>query len=50
MPHNPLFRWLWNRRPVAKIGYSIFIYDFTDDAEALAKLRETYFKAGLAAP
>jgi hypothetical protein len=45
--YNPLFRWLWSRKPVAKIGYSIFIYDLTGDAEALAKLEETYVKVGL---
>jgi len=46
-PYNPLFRWLWVRRPVAKIGYSIFVYDHTDDREGLAKLEETYVKAGI---
>jgi len=45
--YNPLFRWLWSRKPVAKIGYSIFIYDLTGDAEALARLEETYVKVGL---
>jgi hypothetical protein len=47
-PYNPLFRWLWLRRPIAKIGYSIFIYDLTDDREGLLKLMETYVKAGVA--
>jgi len=46
-PYDPLFRWLWTRQPVAKIGYSIFIYDLTDDQEGLAKLEETYIKAGV---
>ena len=45
--NNPLFRWLWMRQPVAKIGYSIFIYDLTDDRDGLAKLEETYVKAGI---
>jgi hypothetical protein len=45
--YDPLFRWLWSRRPVAKIGYSIFIYDLTDDREGLAKLKETYIKTGV---
>ena len=45
-PNDPLFRWLWMRQPVAKIGYSIFIYDLTDDREGLRKLEETYAKAG----
>jgi Dolichyl-phosphate-mannose-protein mannosyltransferase len=44
--YNPLFRWLWMRQPIAKIGYSIFIYDLTDDRDGLVKLEETYAKAG----
>ena len=46
----PLFRWLWTRNPIAKIGYSIFIYDLTDDREGLTKLEESYAKAGLRSP
>jgi Dolichyl-phosphate-mannose-protein mannosyltransferase len=46
--YNPLFRWLWSRKPITKIGYSIFVYDLTDDLEGLRKLRETYVKAGIA--
>ena len=46
-PEDPLFRWLWSRRPVAQIGYSIFIYELTNDREALRKLKETYVKAGM---
>jgi hypothetical protein len=42
-----LFRWLWARRPIAKIGYSIFVYDLTDDPEGLMRLEETYVKAGI---
>jgi Dolichyl-phosphate-mannose-protein mannosyltransferase len=49
-PSNPLFRWLWTRQPVAKIGYSIFIYDLTNDQEGLRRLSETYVKAGIAPP
>jgi hypothetical protein len=49
-PHDPLFRWLWVRQPVAKIGYSIFIYDLTDDREGLMKLEESYVKAGISLP
>jgi hypothetical protein len=44
---DPLFRWLWVRQPVGKIGYSIFLYDLTDDQEGLAKLEETYVKSGI---
>jgi hypothetical protein len=45
--NKPLFRWLWNRQPAAKNGYSIFIYDLTADRDGLARLKETYVKAGL---
>jgi hypothetical protein len=41
-PNDPLFRWLWARQPVEKIGYSIFVYDLTDDREGLMRLEETY--------
>ena len=46
-PNDPLFRWLWVRQPTAKIGYSIFVYDLTNDPEGLTKLEETYVKAGI---
>jgi len=48
-----LFRWLYRRNPVEKIGYSIFVYDLTGDPEAHLRLAEVYLKAGpagLAAP
>ena len=48
--YDPLFRWLWVRQPVAKIGYSIYVYDLTDDREGLMKLEETYVKAGVTLP
>jgi Dolichyl-phosphate-mannose-protein mannosyltransferase len=48
--YYPLFRWLWVRQPIAKIGYSIFVYDLTHDREGLAKLEETYGKAGVSLP
>jgi hypothetical protein len=47
-PHLPLFRWLSERQPVAKIGYSIFVYDLSNDEEGLLRLKETYQKAGIA--
>jgi hypothetical protein len=49
-PDDPLFRWLWARAPIAKIGYSIFIYDLTDRPDDLRRLKETYRKAGIPAP
>ena len=30
-----------------KVGYSIFLYDLSDDREGLARLEETYVKAGI---
>jgi len=41
---DPLFRWLWTRRPIAKIGYSIFVYDLTDDQEGISKLEKLTVK------
>jgi hypothetical protein len=46
-PNDSLFRWLWVRRPIAKIGYSIFIYDLTNDPEGLLKLEDIYVKTGI---
>jgi hypothetical protein len=45
--YYPLFRWLWHRQPIAKIGYSIFVYDLTNDVEGLLKLEESYVRAGI---
>ena len=39
---NPLFRWLWTRQPIAKIGYSIFIYDLSTYSQGLAMLERAY--------
>ena len=41
-----LYRWLYARQPLAKIGYSIYVYDLTGDAEAHLRLAEVYLKAG----
>jgi hypothetical protein len=48
--YDPLFRWLWTRQPIAKIGHSIFVYDLSNDREGLTKLEETYVKAGFRTP
>ena len=48
-----LYRWLYSRTPVAKIGYSIFVYDLTGDADAhvqLARLYLSYRPRRLAEP
>jgi dolichyl-phosphate-mannose-protein mannosyltransferase len=43
----PLFRWLRTRQPIAKIGYSIFVYDLSRDQEGMIKLEEAYLRTGL---
>ena len=45
--YYPLFGWLRHRQPIAKIGYSIFVYDLTNDVEGLLKLEESYVRAGI---
>ena len=50
IPHIPLFGWLRLRQPIAKIGYSIFVFDLTYDPEGLVQLEETYAKAGIERP
>jgi hypothetical protein len=42
-----LFAWLRTRAPVARIGYSILVYDLSGDSEALAALGQTYRRVGL---
>jgi hypothetical protein len=42
-----MFRWLYQRTPIARIGYSIFVYDLTGDADAHCRLAEVYTKVGL---
>jgi hypothetical protein len=44
------YRWLWTRTPIAKIGYSIFIYDMTGRPDDLRRLKDTYRKGGIPAP
>jgi dolichyl-phosphate-mannose-protein mannosyltransferase len=41
-----LYRWLYSRKPVERIGYSIHVYDLTGDAEAHFRLAEAYMKVG----
>ena len=41
-----LYRWLYSRKPLEKIGYSIYVYDLTGDAEAHLRLAEVYLKTG----
>lgn len=46
LPKKNLYRWLEERTPVAKIGYSIYVFDLTGDAEAHRRLAEVYRKTG----
>ena len=39
--HDPtVYRWLLDRRPTAVIGHAIYVYDLTDDPEAVARIRK----------
>lgn len=40
------FGWLYDRKPIAKIGYSIYVYDITGDAQAHLMLAQAYYRAG----
>ncbi len=41
-----LFDWLKKKKPIKKIGYSIFVYDITRDIDAHENLAEFYFNNG----
>ncbi len=45
-PQNNSLVWLDRRTPIAKIGYSIYVYDITGDAEAHFLLANAYLSAG----
>ena len=47
---SPLFHWLWPRQPIAKIGYSIFIYDLSNDAVGLMMLDRAHARTRSPAP
>lgn len=40
------YDWLYKRTPIAKVGYSIYLYDITGDAQAHLKLADAYLRAG----
>jgi len=47
LPGNrDLYAWLWGRRPIGNIGYSIYLYDITSDASAHLNLAKVYLRAG----
>ena len=38
--HDPdVYRWLLDRKPTAVIGHAIYVYDLTDDPDAIARVR-----------
>jgi hypothetical protein len=47
--YPPLFARLRALNPIARIGYSIHVYDLSGDVEALLELAEAYRKTGLTA-
>ena len=41
-PRYDLLKWLENKEPIAKVGYSIYVYDITNDLESQKNLLEVY--------
>lgn len=39
-----VYAWLREREPLARVGYSIYVYDITGDGEAFARLADVYAK------
>ncbi len=46
LPQRDLFAWLKKHKPLAKIGYSIFVYDITNDLESHFALATIYLRGG----
>lgn len=46
LPRRDAYEWLHSRQPIAKIGYSIFVYDITGDADAHQQLARMYNEDG----
>jgi hypothetical protein len=49
-PDKNRYWWLLDREPVARIGYSIFVYDVTGDVDAHLRLTQIYVKRRLRTP
>ncbi len=45
--NKDFFGWLGGRKPVFKAGWSIFVYDLTADADARAKMADTFRRLNL---
>ncbi|PIU19978.1 MAG: hypothetical protein COT18_04760, partial [Elusimicrobia bacterium CG08_land_8_20_14_0_20_59_10] len=41
------FDWLRARKPDQVVGYSVFVYDITEDRAAMLKLAESLYRLGL---
>jgi hypothetical protein len=46
LPEKDLYYWLNQRKPIATIGYSIYVYDLTGDADAHLHLAQIYLRVG----
>lgn len=46
LPNQRLYHWFWTREPVARIGYSIYVYDITGSEEAHRELEKISASAG----
>jgi hypothetical protein len=42
LPDKTMYRWLQERHPVERVGYSIFVYDLTGDRDACGRLADLY--------
>ena len=49
LPDKKLYHWFMAQEPIERIGYSIYVYDITDSAEAHKELGKIYESAGLQA-
>jgi len=47
LPNKNTYRWLFSRQPIAQLGYSLFVYDITNDADAHVRLLRVYLDANL---
>ena len=47
LPNKQLYRWFLDQPPLARIGYSIYVYDITGSEEAHAQLGKIYQSTGL---
>ena len=46
LPEHDAYKWLFEREPVTRIGWSIWVFDITGDAEAHRRIAEVYRKVG----